>query len=71
MIFKKNNLSFCLGAESVLRQAKECHTVLRCIQTIMSKVQENLKNEVWRLVLRFLLSINDQLLSPPGETGIF
>lgn len=53
-----------LGFDTIHRQAVFCHRVLRTLQHIAhdSKI---LERDTWEVLLLFLLTTNDTLLSPP------
>lgn len=55
---------FCIGQDTINRQAVLCHRVLRTLQHIAQE-SKILERETWEALLLFLLAINDTLLSPP------
>ncbi|KAK6624852.1 hypothetical protein RUM44_011716 [Polyplax serrata] len=50
--------------DTINKQAVLCHRVLRTIQNV-SQVSNVMNQETWEVLLMFLLSINDCILSPP------
>lgn len=47
-----------------MRQAVECHHVLRSLHQILSSCVDKYRPEMWPMTLQYLISINDRLLSP-------
>nr|XP_054758324.1 ral GTPase-activating protein subunit beta-like isoform X2 [Lytechinus pictus] len=56
------------GLNDTNKQAVLCHRVLRSIQSVATESIIMTKH-TWEVLLRFLLSINHTLLSPPLESG--
>ncbi|XP_071504740.1 ral GTPase-activating protein subunit beta-like [Diadema antillarum] len=56
------------GKSDTNKQAVLCHRVLRSVQSVATESIVMTKH-TWEVLLRFLLSINNTLLSPPLETG--
>ncbi|XP_030854723.1 ral GTPase-activating protein subunit beta isoform X2 [Strongylocentrotus purpuratus] len=56
------------GMSDTNKQAVLCHRVLRSIQSVATESIVMTKH-TWEVLLRFLLSINHTLLSPPLESG--
>lgn len=54
--------------DTINKQAVLCHRVLRTIQNV-SQVSNVMNQETWEVLLMFLLSINDCILSPPIVKG--
>ena len=62
--------TFNAGLDLVNRQTILCHRVLRMIQSTVTK-SSVMTRETWDSLLKFLLTINDTLLSPPIVKGRF
>lgn len=53
------------GIDAINRQAVLCHRVLRTLQHL-AQASRVLVRETWDVLLLFLISVNDTLLSPPN-----
>lgn len=56
-----------LPPDQLSRQAMLCHRVLMTVHSATSS--PTITDQTWTCLLRFLLVINDVLLSPPAEKG--
>lgn len=68
-----NNLAsdvVILPPDQLSRQAMLCHRVLKTVQHSATS-SSIITDQTWTCLLRFLLAINDVLLSPPAEKGYF
>ncbi|XP_071834992.1 ral GTPase-activating protein subunit beta-like isoform X2 [Apostichopus japonicus] len=56
------------GDTDLSKQVVLCHRVLRTIQSVASS-SNLMSRETWEVLLKFMLTINSNLLSPPLEQG--
>jgi len=61
---------FVAAIDHVSRQAVHCHRVLRAVQMVAEK-STVINSKTWDALLRFLLAVNDVLLAPPTEKGLY
>lgn len=70
LIFLQRHIPYTVEAETIIeRQANEIRTVLNTVRDLTLKVLEEFKNEIWSKTLMFLMTVNEQLLSPPSFPG--
>lgn len=56
------------GYNDISKQVLLCHRVLRTVQAVASS-SNLISRETWEVLLKFMLTINSNLLSPPLEPG--